>query len=73
MVPRPARHCSWDCSCGATRTVMRFLSWIGLALIVLWLVLWLAVKVAVGAIHLIALLGLVLVVWGLLGGRNRTV
>ena len=55
-----------------TRAAMKFLTWIGLALIILWLVLWLAVKIAVGAVHLIALLGLVLVLWGLFAGRSRT-
>jgi hypothetical protein len=40
------------------------LKFLGLALIVLWLVLWLAVKITFGAIHLLVALGLILLVWG---------
>ena len=44
---------------------MKFLSLIGVAFVILWGVLWLGVKIASGAIHLILLLGVVLLVWGL--------
>ena len=37
---------------------------LGIALIVVWLVLWLAVKVTFGAIHLLVLIGLVMLVVG---------
>ena len=43
---------------------MKALLWIGIVLTILWAVLWLGVKIAVGAIHLLLLAGLVLIVWG---------
>ncbi|HEU4602581.1 MAG TPA: hypothetical protein VFS24_11455 [Steroidobacteraceae bacterium] len=43
---------------------MKALFWIGIVLTVLWGILWLGVKIAVGAIHLLLLAGLVLIVWG---------
>lgn len=54
---------------------MKALVWIGLAMIVCWGILWLGVKIAVGAIHVLLLLGLVLVGWGLFAAmihRSRT-
>jgi len=42
------------------------LQFLGIALIAVWLVLWLAVKVTFAAIHLLAVLGLVLLVVGFL-------
>lgn len=42
------------------------LTWLGVALVVCWAVLWLSVKIAVVAVHLLLLLGLALVVWGLM-------
>jgi hypothetical protein len=49
---------------------MKLLVWIGIAMIVCWGVLWPGVKIAIGAIHLLLVLGIVLAVWGLLQ-RNR--
>jgi hypothetical protein len=43
---------------------MKALLWIGIVLTILWGVLWLGVKIAVGAVHLLLLAGLVLIVWG---------
>ncbi|HVY81460.1 MAG TPA: hypothetical protein VG994_10800 [Steroidobacteraceae bacterium] len=43
---------------------MTILKIIGVAIIVLWLVLWLAVKITFGAIHLLLVLGVVLLVVG---------
>jgi hypothetical protein len=43
---------------------MGILRILGAALIVLWLVLWLAVKVTFGAIHLLVLLGLAMLIIG---------
>jgi hypothetical protein len=40
-------------------TILRIL---GVAILVMWLVLWLAVKVTFGAIHLLFLLGVALIV-----------
>ncbi len=45
---------------------MGILRIIGIAVIVLWLVLWLAVKITVGAIHLLVVLGAVMIVASLL-------
>jgi hypothetical protein len=43
---------------------MGFLKGIGAVLIVLWLVLWLFVKITVVAIHLLLLIGLAMLVMG---------
>lgn len=45
---------------------MGILKYLGLAIIVLWLVLWLAVKITVGTIHLLLLIGAVLLIVGFL-------
>jgi len=42
---------------------------VGIALIALWLMLWLAVKVTFAAIHLLVVLGLVLLVVGFVKAR----
>lgn len=43
---------------------MGLLKFLGVALIVVWLVLWLAVKITFGAIHLLLLIGLAMLVAG---------
>jgi len=48
---------------------MGVLKYLGIALIVLWLVLWLAVKITVGTIHLLLLIGAVMLLVGLLKRR----
>jgi len=50
---------------------MAALKWLGIALIVTWLVLWLAVKITVGTIHLLLLIGLAMLIIGLLRGAAR--
>jgi hypothetical protein len=45
---------------------MGILKFIGIAIILVWLVLWLAVKITFGAIHLLVVLGVVLLAVGLL-------
>lgn len=45
---------------------MKALVWLGLALVVAWGVLWLGIKMAVFAVHLLLLIGLALIGWGLL-------
>jgi hypothetical protein len=45
---------------------------IGALLIVSWLVLLLAVKVTIAAVHLLLLLGLAMIVFGLLSKSSRT-
>ena len=44
---------------------MRLLTWIGIAMVICWAVLWLGIKMAMAAVHLLLLLGAVLIVWGL--------
>jgi hypothetical protein len=51
---------------------MKPLVWIGIAMIVCWGVLWLGIKMAVAAVHLLLLLGLVLIAWGLMHHRSST-
>ena len=43
---------------------------LAILLIVAWLVLWLAVKVTFGAIHLLLLLGIIFLVVSFFGGRR---
>lgn len=45
---------------------MGILKFLGLAIIILWLVLWLAVKITFGAVHLLVVLGIVMLVAGFL-------
>jgi Flp pilus assembly protein TadB len=45
---------------------MKPLVWLGIALIIAWGVLWLGIKMAVFAVHLLLLIGVVLIGWGLL-------
>jgi hypothetical protein len=53
---------------------VKFLVWIGIAMVICWGVLWLGIKMAIGAVHLLLLLGVVLIVWGVLrkGGVAKT-
>lgn len=46
---------------------------IGILLIVAWLVLWLAVKITFGAIHLLLVLGVIAILIGLFRSRGSTV
>ena len=45
---------------------------LGVLLIVAWLVLWLAVKITVAAVHLLLLLGVALIVFGLIKSGRRS-
>jgi Flp pilus assembly protein TadB len=49
---------------------MDILKGIGIIILVIWLVLWLIVKITFAAVHLLALIGLAMLVVGLL--RSRT-
>jgi len=53
--------------------VMQALIGLGVALVVLWAFLWLGLKIAAGAIHILFLLGLVLVIWGLIKRGARAI
>ncbi|HSK20401.1 MAG TPA: hypothetical protein VK912_14710 [Longimicrobiales bacterium] len=51
--------------------------WIGIVLLVLWAILWLGFKLVSGIIHVLVLLAIVFIIWGLVkkGARaigNRT-
>jgi hypothetical protein len=50
---------------------MGILKWLGIAIIIAWLVLWLAVKITFGAIHLLLLLGVALLVVGFVKATNK--
>jgi hypothetical protein len=50
---------------------MGILKGLGIALIVVWLVLWLAVKITFAAIHLLLLIGLVMLVVGFAKAEAR--
>lgn len=48
-------------------------AWLGVALLVLWAVLWLGFKIVSGIVHLLVIAGLVLLVWGLVKKGARAV
>jgi hypothetical protein len=48
---------------------MGILKGLGIAIIVVWLVLWLAVKITFAAVHLLLLVGLAMIVFGFLKAR----
>jgi hypothetical protein len=52
---------------------MRFLAWLGIAMVLCWGLLWLGIKIAVGAVHLLLLLGIVLIAVGFFKQRNAGV
>ena len=49
---------------------MAVLKGLGVALIVIWLVLWLAVKITFAAIHLLLLAGVAMIVFGFLKSKS---
>lgn len=51
---------------------MKALFWIGLAMVICWGILWLGIKIAVGAIHLLLIGGAVLIGWGLLKRQSSS-
>jgi hypothetical protein len=54
----------------STEQFMKVLVWLGIAMLVAWGILWLGIKMAVGAVHLLLVLGLVAIAWGLLHPRG---
>lgn len=48
---------------------MAALKAIGIVLVVVWLVLWLAVKITFAAVHLLLLLGLAMIVFGFIKSK----
>ena len=49
---------------------MWLLKGLGVALIAIWLVLWLAVKITFAAVHLLLLIGLAMIVFGFLKSKS---
>jgi Flp pilus assembly protein TadB len=49
---------------------MKILFWVGIAMVVAWAILWLGIKMAIGAVHLLLVLGLIAIVWGLIQARR---
>lgn len=45
---------------------MKPLVWLGIGLVVAWAILWLGIKMAVFAVHLLLLIGVAMIGWGLL-------
>ena len=52
---------------------MHSLLWIGIALLVLWAVLWLGFHIVSGVIHLIVVVAVAMIVWGLIKKGARAV
>ena len=52
---------------------MRGLVWAGGSLIVLWVVLWLVLKIASVLIHLLVVAGIILLIWGLVKRGARAI
>ena len=44
---------------------MHVLVWIGVGLLALWAILWLGFKIVSGIVHLLVVLAIVLIIWGL--------
>jgi hypothetical protein len=49
---------------------MGILKGVGVAVIIAWLVLWLAVKITFAAVHLLLLVGLAMIVFGFIKSRT---
>ncbi|HEU4486695.1 MAG TPA: hypothetical protein VFR96_14505 [Povalibacter sp.] len=49
---------------------MKILFWVGIAMVVAWAILWLGIKMAIGAVHALLVLGLIAIVWGLVQARR---
>lgn len=52
---------------------MQPLVWLGIVLVVFWAILWLGLKIASGMIHLLVIIGLAFVVWGLIKRGARAI
>ena len=45
--------------------IVHVLVWIGVGLLFLWAILWLGFKIVSGIVHLLVVLAIVLIIWGL--------
>lgn len=52
---------------------MQALVSLGIALLVLWAILWLGLKIASGLIHVLVIVGLAFVIWGLIKRGARAI
>ncbi|HEY0972824.1 MAG TPA: hypothetical protein VGE02_17780 [Gemmatimonadales bacterium] len=52
---------------------MHPLAWLGMVLLALWLVLWLGFKIVSGIVHLLVIVGVALLVYGLVKKGARAV
>ena len=52
---------------------MQSLVWLGIVMVVLWVVMWIGLKVATGMIHVLVILGLAFVIWGLIKRGARAI
>lgn len=52
---------------------MQSLVWLGIVMVVLWAVLWIGLKVAAGLIHVLVIVGLAVVIWGLIKRGARAI
>ena len=52
---------------------MQPLVMLGIVMVVLWAVLWLGLKIATGMIHVLVIVGLALVIWGLIKKGARAI
>ena len=52
---------------------MKPLVGLGVLLVIVWAVLWLGLKIASGMIHLIVIIGIAFVIWGLLKRGARAI
>lgn len=52
---------------------MHVLVWLGAFLLVLWAILWLGFKIVSGIVHLLVLLAVVFIIWGLVKKGARAV
>ncbi len=52
---------------------MSALVWLGVVLLVIWAVLWLGFHIVAGVVHLLVLLAVIFIVWGLLKRGARAV
>ena len=55
------------------RAVMQPLVMLGIVMVVLWAVLWLGLKIATGMIHVMLIVGLAFVIWGLIKKGARAI
>jgi hypothetical protein len=51
---------------------MRILHILGVIFIVAWLLLWLGLKIAFAAVHLLVVVGVLLIIGGLIAGRSAS-